>query len=203
MAAIDVRTDTVVVTEPHGFAAYAVSDQGLVMATFFHASAQAAKDILADIPVFVEPFRRVSGTPVRASLWRRAFQDFFRGGTTAIHPESVPLETRHWNPFRTAVYLALRDNVQWGETIAYGELAALAGFPGAARAVGSAMAKNTGGPFVPCHRVIAAGGRLGGYSGSGGIALKRLLLEHERTHPLSTSWDPGHPGDRLPGNLIP
>jgi O-6-methylguanine DNA methyltransferase len=63
-----------------------------------------------------------------------------------------------------------------GRVATYGAVATLAGRPGAARAVGTIM-KNCGRPDVPCHRVIAAGGRLGGYGGS--EALKRALLAAE------------------------
>ena len=64
-----------------------------------------------------------------------------------------------------------------GEVVTYGELAALAGAPGAARAAGSFCARNRLGLFVPCHRVVSAGG-LGSY-GSFGLAYKRRLLELE------------------------
>jgi methylated-DNA-[protein]-cysteine S-methyltransferase len=62
-----------------------------------------------------------------------------------------------------------------GEVVSYGELAALAGRPGAARAAGTFCARNRLGPFVPCHRVVGAHG-LGSY-GSLGIGYKRRLLE--------------------------
>jgi len=65
-----------------------------------------------------------------------------------------------------------------GEVVTYGELAALAGAPGAARAAGSFCARNRLGLFVPCHRVVSAGG-LGSY-GSLGVAYKRRMLELER-----------------------
>jgi methylated-DNA-[protein]-cysteine S-methyltransferase len=65
-----------------------------------------------------------------------------------------------------------------GEVVTYGELAALAGRPGAARAAGTFCARNRLAPFVPCHRVVAANG-IGGY-GSLGIEYKRRLLGLER-----------------------
>ena len=67
--------------------------------------------------------------------------------------------------------------VPWGEVVTYGELAALAGGPGAARAAGSFCAGNRFALIVPCHRVVAAEG-VGGY-GVGGVALKRRLLALE------------------------
>ncbi len=73
-----------------------------------------------------------------------------------------------------------RRDVPWGETVTYGELAAIAGRPHAARAVGSAM-RNNPLPFViPCHRVVAAGNKIGGYGGGrNAIPLKRELLARE------------------------
>ena len=66
----------------------------------------------------------------------------------------------------------------YGETVTYGELAALAGRPTAARAAGTFCARNRFAVVVPCHRVVAAGG-LGGY-GSLGLEYKRRLLDVER-----------------------
>ena len=78
--------------------------------------------------------------------------------------------------FRGEVLAAL-ETVPYGETVSYGELAGMAGRPLASRAVGTAMATNPLPLVVPCHRVIAAGGRLGGYGP--GPALKVQLLELE------------------------
>jgi len=66
-----------------------------------------------------------------------------------------------------------------GKTITYGELAKNIGSPGAARAVGQALAKNPFAPAVPCHRVVSASGP-GGYSGPGGIEKKLKLLQNEK-----------------------
>jgi methylated-DNA-[protein]-cysteine S-methyltransferase len=82
--------------------------------------------------------------------------------------------------FRRTVLETLAADVPWGEVVTYGELAAMAGRPRAARAVGSAM-RNNPIPFViPCHRVVAAGNKIGGYGGGrNAIALKRALLARE------------------------
>jgi methylated-DNA-[protein]-cysteine S-methyltransferase len=80
--------------------------------------------------------------------------------------------------FPRAVYDVLRREVPFGETVSYGELAEMAGIPGAARAVGNAMSRNPVPIVVPCHRVVAAAGRIGGY-GPSGVGTKRFLLALE------------------------
>jgi methylated-DNA-[protein]-cysteine S-methyltransferase len=70
--------------------------------------------------------------------------------------------------------------IPFGKTMTYGELAAKAGAPGAARAVGSCMAKNRFPLVVPCHRVVPSSGRLGNYSAPGGTATKQRLLDMEQ-----------------------
>jgi methylated-DNA-[protein]-cysteine S-methyltransferase len=93
----------------------------------------------------------------------------------------VALDLHGIDGFRRAVLETLVREVPWGETVSYGELAALAGSPRAARAVGSAMRHNPIPFVIPCHRVIAAGHKIGGYGGGGrdAIALKRELLARE------------------------
>lgn len=81
-------------------------------------------------------------------------------------------------PFPRAVYETLHRDVGFGETVSYGELAEMAGRPGAARAVGNAMSRNPAPIVVPCHRVVASGGRIGGY-GPSGVRTKRFLLALE------------------------
>jgi len=78
--------------------------------------------------------------------------------------------------FRAEVYRIV-TGIPWGHTLSYSEVAAAAGSPGAARAVGSAMAANRFAPFIPCHRVIHSNGSIGEYGG--GITLKKALLEME------------------------
>ena len=79
-------------------------------------------------------------------------------------------------PFQAAVAAALR-RIPYGETVTYGELAALAGYPNAHRAVGSFCARNRFPLFLPCHRVVAAGGP--GPYGSLGTDYKRRMLALE------------------------
>jgi methylated-DNA-[protein]-cysteine S-methyltransferase len=90
----------------------------------------------------------------------------------------VPLALDHLTLFARRVVAACR-RVGWGQVSTYGELAARCGSPGAARAVGSVMAKNCYPLIVPCHRVLAAGGAIGGYSAPDGLRMKRRLLAME------------------------
>jgi methylated-DNA-[protein]-cysteine S-methyltransferase len=99
---------------------------------------------------------------------------YFDGRPDAF--EDVDLDLEYETPFLERCAQELRS-IPRGEVVTYGELAALAGSPGAARAAGSFCARNRLGLFVPCHRVVSAGG-LGSY-GSYGLAYKRRLLELE------------------------
>jgi len=105
-------------------------------------------------------------------------QAYFAGEPAPL--EDVPVDLEYETPFLSRCAAELRA-IPRGETVSYGELAALAGAPGAARAAGSFCARNRLGLFVPCHRVVGAGG-LGSY-GSFGTEYKRRLLALE-----------GHPG---------
>lgn len=83
----------------------------------------------------------------------------------------------HGTPFQQRVWQSLQD-IPYGETRTYGELAEILGKPGASRAVGLANGKNPVSIIVPCHRVIGANGSLTGYGG--GLERKRWLLGFER-----------------------
>jgi methylated-DNA-[protein]-cysteine S-methyltransferase len=95
----------------------------------------------------------------------------------------VPIDLRvsEWD----RLVLSGAARLQFGETASYGELARRIGRPGAAQAVGGAMGRNPVPLLIPCHRVIAAGGRIGGYGGStysdraAALAIKRRLLSIE------------------------
>lgn len=93
-------------------------------------------------------------------------------GDVAIDLSAVP-------PFHRRVY-ELARTVPPGATVSYGWIAERLGARGAARAVGQALGKNPFPIVVPCHRVVAAGGKLGGFSAAGGVATKRRMLAIER-----------------------
>ncbi len=80
--------------------------------------------------------------------------------------------------FRTKVYQRVRQ-VPAGTTVSYSEVAELVGSPGAARAVGMAMRSNPLPLFIPCHRVVAAGSKPGGFTAPGGLETKLRMLKSE------------------------
>ena len=91
---------------------------------------------------------------------------------------AIALDMDRVPPFHRRVYEVARG-IPPGATLSYGELAARLGAPGAARAVGQALGRNPFAIVVPCHRVLAAGGKVGGFSANGGIATKLRLLAIE------------------------
>lgn len=123
---------------------------------------------------------RAAAGPLPESDWnpnlRRKMQDFARG--IPVDFADVAVEFGPSSPFRRRVLQAAR-RIAYGQTLAYGELAGRAGNPAAARAVGAVMASNPVPVIVPCHRVVASGGSLGGFSAPHGVELKRRLLELE------------------------
>lgn len=119
------------------------------------------------------PRPRASGADASHPLAER-IRAYFAG--ECVDFADVELFPYERTPFEHAVLAALRA-VPYGEVVTYGELAALAGRPGAQRAAGSFCARNLFGLVVPCHRVVAADG-IGSY-GSLGVGYKRRLLELE------------------------
>jgi methylated-DNA-[protein]-cysteine S-methyltransferase len=90
----------------------------------------------------------------------------------------ITLDMEGIPPVRQAIYAVLRS-IQAGATLSYGEIATRLGDGSAARDVGEAMGKNPFPIIVPCHRVVAAGGKVGGFSAAGGVATKLRLLNIE------------------------
>lgn len=90
----------------------------------------------------------------------------------------IPLDMAGVTDFNRRVYEVARTILP-GQTLSYGEVAARLGEPGAARAVGQALGHNPFAPIVPCHRVLAAGKRPGGFSAGGGVATKLRMLQIE------------------------
>ncbi len=101
-----------------------------------------------------------------------------------VSAADIPLDVADRPVFDRRVLLAVRD-VPWGRTASYGEIARRVGTPRAARAVGGAVGRNPIALLVPCHRIIASDGTLGGYGGEGpldradALERKRALLRRE------------------------
>jgi methylated-DNA-[protein]-cysteine S-methyltransferase len=114
---------------------------------------------------------------------RDQLKAYFNG---RLHDFELPLRMVG-TPFQHLVWEGLRA-IPYGETVSYAELAIRIGRPGASRAVGSANGRNPISIVVPCHRVIAADGTLGGYGG--GLDRKEWLLQHELAFLEQTSVTP-------------
>jgi methylated-DNA-[protein]-cysteine S-methyltransferase len=123
-----------------------------------------------------------AGEPFAAAA--RQLGAYFAGELTEFDLELEP----GGSPFQRKVWMALRA-IPYGQTVTYGQLAAIIGAPGSSRAVGLANGKNPISIVVPCHRVIGSDGSLTGYGG--GLPRKRFLLDLER-------GPAGRPGE-LPG----
>lgn len=91
------------------------------------------------------------------------------------------IDFRDIGPWEQAVYAVART-IPVGATLTYGEMAAQLGDAAQARAVGQALGRNPLPIIVPCHRVVGAGGRTGGFSAPGGIKTKLRILEIESRH---------------------
>ena len=104
---------------------------------------------------------------------QRQLGEYFAGRRREF---DVPIDVDLGDGFRGRALAAL-SGVPYGETVTYGGLAELAGFPKAARAAGTACSTNPLAMFIPCHRVVPASGGIGKYGG--GESMKRALLELE------------------------
>ena len=139
-----------------------------------------AVELGGDPVLFIQQTAERLGEPIRPDSARAAdilaqVQAYLRGEIDRIE---VPLDTRLLTPFQQEVLLRLRD-IPRGRVITYGELARRIGRDGAARAVGRALGANPLPLVLPCHRVVASDGTLGGFSSPGGVRDKAMLLEME------------------------
>ncbi len=110
-----------------------------------------------------------------ASQWLAHLREYF-AGKRQVFPLEIAWRTL--SAFQRQVLQATAA-IPYGETRTYGQIAAAIGKPGAARAVGRALASNPMPIVIPCHRVVSADGRLHGYSGPGGLTTKARLLALE------------------------
>ncbi|MCV0350754.1 MAG: methylated-DNA--[protein]-cysteine S-methyltransferase [Nitratireductor sp.] len=105
-----------------------------------------------------------------------ATQRYFAGSEEDF--SGFALDLSGISPFHRTLYTAMR-RLAYGETTTYGALCESVGFPRATRETGAAMGRNPMPLIIPCHRVLAAGGKIGGFSAHGGIATKQKMLAME------------------------
>lgn len=110
-----------------------------------------------------------------------AIDHFFESGRESFR--HITIDDNGWPPFTTRIYQQCRS-IDPGTTWTYKKLASAAGNEKASRAAGAAMSRNRILLVIPCHRVVAGGGDLRGFSAPGGLDTKRKLLELEQRQPL-------------------
>lgn len=172
-----------------GWVALAVVAQQLVALSYGWPSKQKAMEKLESLLSQVSAQKAIGVKASDASLadhdtnlelaeaWAIRLKDYASG--TPDDFRDIPLGIGDLTPLAQKVTAKCRD-IDRGSTVSYGELAKRSGRPRAARAVGSVMAKNRFPLIVPCHRVLGAGGCLGGYSAPQGLNMKRRLLAMEQ-----------------------
>jgi methylated-DNA-[protein]-cysteine S-methyltransferase len=159
-----------------GFCGIAWSDVGITRFQLPTKSADATERLLLRRLPSAEP--GAAGSEVLAAV--AAAKRYFAGEQTDFSKVALDLDGQ--DEFFRKVYAAARG-IGWGHTTTYGALAkALGAGPEAARDVGQAMAKNPVALIIPCHRVLAAGGKIGGFSAPGGSTAKLRMLELEGVH---------------------
>lgn len=154
---------------PEGVALVAATERGLCAVRLGHDATALAAQLRAEFP-YAALARDDTTLATAASI-----VSDLAAGRRRREAETLPLDV-HATAFRRRVWEELR-RIPFGETRSYGQIAAAVGAPGAARAVGTACATNPVAVVVPCHRVVASNGSLGGYAY--GLARKRQLLDAE------------------------
>jgi methylated-DNA-[protein]-cysteine S-methyltransferase len=169
----DVRVRPVVywnwLDAPIGRVLVAVSDAGVVRVGFRRSAASFAAGLTQQLDA------EVVRSPVRTADVVRQLRAYFAGERRAFE---LPVDLARVTDFQRRVLTATAA-VPAGRLVSYGDIARRIGRPGGSRAVGQALGHNPVPIVIPCHRVIAAGGRIGGYTG--GLAIKRALLRIEGT----------------------
>jgi len=156
-----------------GFCAIGWSDRGVARFQLPVRSAEAGERLMRRRAPDAEP----GAPPEEVAAVVAAAKRYFAG--EEVDFSHVRLDFGGEDAFFARIYEALR-RVGWGRTTTYGALAKDVGGPReAARDVGEAMAKNPAPLIVPCHRVLAAGGKIGGFSAPGGATTKMRMLELE------------------------
>ena len=100
-------------------------------------------------------------------------------------PKNILEKMQTYPVFYVKVWKACFE-IPAGKTLTYLQIARKIGTPKAARAVGMALSKNPFAPMIPCHRVIRSNGKIGGYSGMGGVRKKMEMLKYEKENKIGT-----------------
>jgi methylated-DNA-[protein]-cysteine S-methyltransferase len=129
----------------------------------------------ADFLSRLDPLARTERNPVALKPITAQLRAYFAGARTEFE---VSLDLDRLTPFQRSVLTTAR-RIPPGTVWTYGQVARTIGKPRASRAVGQALGRNPMPIVIPCHRVVASDGSLGGYSGGGGLASKRWLLRLE------------------------
>jgi O-6-methylguanine DNA methyltransferase len=156
------------VATPIGRVRVAATDAGLVRVDFRQSETSFARE-LRDLGL------TVARSTARTHDVVRQLRAYFAGRRRRF---DVRVDLRGVTPFQRRV-LEATSKVPPGQVVSYGEIARRIGRPRGSRAVGQALGRNPVPIVIPCHRVVAAGGRLGGYTG--GLAIKKKLLRLEGT----------------------
>ena len=150
-----------------GIGAVFASEEGVSMVQLPH----------ADNELFIararESARESSPLTEQAAMMLKSY---FKGEMQLF--DAIPVDLSGLTEFRARILLLIRA-IPYGEVRSYSDVAAMAGAPRAARAIGGAMAANPVPIIIPCHRIVASNGRLTGYSAPGGLNIKRMLLRME------------------------
>lgn len=173
-AATDGLLDVAVATvgSPVGDLLIAVTPRGLARVAF---DLEPRDEVLEEIADRVSP--RILESAAGTEAWRRELDEYFDRERTRF---DLPVDRRLLSAFTKEV-MAGAARVPFGSTTTYGQLADRIGHPRAARAVGTALGSNPIPVVLPCHRVLRAGGNLGGYAG--GLDRKTTLLALEGSLP--------------------
>ncbi len=165
---------------PLGWMAARCAGRSVQCLTLGHPTAQAAAEALDS--------RLEDGA--RPDAWGRRFIARLRAYAAGrpVSFRDIAVDFVPATEFQRRVY-ALCRRIPHGKTRTYAELAALAGSPGAARAVGNCMARNPVPLVIPCHRVVGSHGRLGGFSAPGGTRTKGALLSLEKGETEKLAWN--------------
>lgn len=161
-----------------GWSTFALSDDVVYGLVFGHSSkSHAQRAAQLSFEGYCKSLTPTSNPPPLGIDLKERILRFADGEPTDFADVNVSMQ--HLASFSNRVVKACR-RIGWGQTLTYGQLAQKCGSPRAARAVGHVMASNRCPLIVPCHRVLAANGRLGGYSAPGGLHTKQRLLHLEQ-----------------------